>query len=142
MGSSGMGEYVFFFIYVFLLFGVLILYFNPRKNISQQLQSLDYGSSIIILLTILSLGGIPPLLGFLGKIIIIKQGYIFFNFFFLLILVFRSLIILFLYINFCFTRIIFIPRIIRTNKIKRFSFLKRFFCFSFFGFTILVCFFI
>merc|ERR1711909_231623 len=90
----------FFFIYVFLLFGVLIPYLNPRKNISQQLQSLDYGSSIIILLTILSLGGIPPLLGFLGKIII------------------------------------------RTNKIKRFSFLKRFFCFSFFGFTILVCFFI
>merc|ERR1712105_428172 len=130
----------FFFIYVFLLFGVLILYFNPRKNISQQLQSLDYGSSIIIFLTILSLGGIPPLLGFLGIIII--QVYIFFNFFFLIILVFRSLIILFLYIKFCFTRIIFIPRIIRTNKIKRFSFLKRFFCFSFFGFTILVCFFI
>merc|ERR1712105_415366 len=121
-----MGRIRFFFIYVFLLFGVLILYVNPRKNISQQLPSLDYGSSIIILLTILSLGGIPPLLGFLGKIIMVKQVYIFFNFFFLIILVFRSLIILFLYINFCFTRIIFIPRIIRTNKIKRFSFLKRF----------------
>lgn len=132
----------FFSIYTFLLFGILILYFNPSTNISIQIQSLDYKISLIIILTILSLGGVPPLLGFLGKVIILKQVFFLFPYYFFLILIFSSLIILFLYINFRFISIIFIPRIFIIKRKKRLSHLKSFFCFLFFGFTCLACFYI
>lgn len=53
--------------------------------------------------TLLSLGGLPPFLGFLGKLYILKVSIFIISNWLLFLLVIRSLIVLFIYLSFSFT---------------------------------------
>lgn len=61
-----------------------------------------------------SLAGLPPLLGFLSKLIIIKIILDYTRFFLLIIMVFRSLFILYFYMSYSYRRINMIP----SNKLR------------------------
>ena len=127
---------IFFFIYIFLLLGVLLFFWNPIIRISIQIQSINYYNKLIVLLVIISLGGLPPFIGFLGKVIIIKQTICVARTFLILILIFRSLRILFFYINFIFISITILPRITMLINLKNFSNSNTIYIFTFFRFTI------
>merc|ERR1739845_249692 len=57
---------------------------------------------LIKIFILLSLGGLPPFLGFLGKLYILKVSMLMINNWFLFLLVMRSLVVLFIYIRFSF----------------------------------------
>jgi len=64
---------------------------------------------IIIVLLFISLGGIPPLLGFLRKFLILKIIFIYENLILFLIIIFSSLVLLYHYISRMYFFITFIP---------------------------------
>merc|ERR1711902_127688 len=55
--------------------------------------------NFFLILVFMSLGGIPPLLGFLRKFIVLKILISFFNIFFLILIIFSSLILLYFYLS-------------------------------------------
>merc|ERR1711862_705225 len=88
---SGIQFFFFFFIF-----------FSPLKIISNQISSSNHYRKLIKIFVLLSLGGLPPFLGFLGKLYIIKISITVINRIFLFLLVIRSLFVLFTYIRFSF----------------------------------------
>merc|ERR1711973_1083401 len=81
--------------------GIYFIFLSPVKSISAQMLSSSHLNKVIKVF-FLSLGGLPPFLGFLGKLIIIKSSLFVIGPIFLFLLVIRSLIILFIYIRFSF----------------------------------------
>jgi len=132
----------YFLIYTFLLFGILVLYWNPSISILNQMNAYPYNYRILILLTIFSLAGLPPFLGFLGKIIVLKQTLYFTNFIFLVIIVFRSLFILYLYIRFSYVCVLYTPDTKNHFVKKRLTFFKRLYIITLLGFSLIMVFFI
>ena len=127
---------IFFAIYTFLLVGILLFFWNPTASTFIQIQSFNYWNKLIILLVMMSLGGLPPLIGFLGKVLILKNTIYLVRLVFILVLIFRSLRILFLYLRYRFISISMFPRRFVRLKSKNFSGLKSFYSFTFSGFTI------
>merc|ERR1712049_89377 len=69
---------------------------------SNQISRSGHYNKLIKIFILLSLGGLPPFLGFLGKLYILKVSMLMINNWFLFLLVMRSLVVLFLYIRFSF----------------------------------------
>jgi len=93
-------------IYMFLLGGFINVFNFQGLKIFNQINSIMF---------FISLGGMPPLLGFLRKMIILKIILInFFNMVFILIVIFSSLILLYFYLS----RIYFFLRNIPSLKIN------------------------
>jgi len=107
----------FFFIYYWLFLGIYFIFLSPVKSISAQMLSSSHLNKIIKVFFLLSLGGLPPFLGFLGKLIIIKSSLFVIGPIFLFLLVIRSLIILFIYIRFSFIVLTF-PIISRLIEVE------------------------
>ena len=105
----------FFFIYYWLFLGVYIIFLHPIKNISNQILRARHYNKLIKIFTLLSLGGLPPFLGFLGKLYILKVSINIISRRFLFLLVIRSLIVLFIYMSFSFIILSF-PITIRFNN--------------------------
>merc|ERR1712227_332742 len=118
--------FIFIVIYLFLLTGVYLLYNLYNLNIFLQINKINYFDKIMIIIIFMSLAGLPPLLGFLRKYIIIKLLMIYENLFFLLIIIFSSLITLYLYISRIYFFLTNIPSIKINFKIN-FFFLKKIF---------------
>nr|YP_010894872.1 NADH dehydrogenase subunit 2 [Amiota yifengi]WJW73385.1 NADH dehydrogenase subunit 2 [Amiota yifengi] len=97
---------IYFLMYSFLSL-ILTLMFNIFKSYHlNQLFSLFFNSKIIkfiLLMNFLSLGGLPPFLGFLPKWIVIQQLSFNNQLFLLLILMFSTLITLFFYLRICYS---------------------------------------
>ena len=116
--------FLFIIIYLFLLIGIYIIYNIYNLNIFLQINRINYFDKIIIIMIFISLGGIPPLLGFLRKYIILKFLIFYENFFFLLVVIFSSLLILYIYISRIYFFLTNIPSIKINFKINIF-FLKK-----------------
>merc|ERR1712117_208415 len=85
-----------------LFIGIFIIFFYPVKRVSNQIFRSGHYNKLIKIFTLLSLGGLPPFLGFLGKLYILKVSILMINSWFLFLLVIRSLVVLFIYIRFSF----------------------------------------
>merc|ERR1711872_260130 len=82
--------------------GVYIIFLQPVKRVSIQISSSRHYNKLVKIFILLSLGGLPPFLGFLGKLYILKVSMLMINNWFLFLLVMRSLVVLFIYIRFSF----------------------------------------
>jgi NADH-ubiquinone oxidoreductase chain 2 len=108
---------IYFIIYCFLLFPVLLVFMRMGVSYLGQIQGLPIGSIRIILLigSLLSLGGLPPFLGFFPKWIVMSGALILGNYFVVLFLVLISLFTLFYYLRisyagFILTKLVLEPR--------------------------------
>jgi len=63
---------LFIVIYMYIILGVVRIYNFYRLNVFYQINSIVFLDKFIILIVFISLGGMPPMLGFLRKIIILK----------------------------------------------------------------------
>lgn len=107
---------LFIIIYIHILLGVYIFYNIFYYNIFIQINRIILIDKIIIVLLFISLGGMPPLLGFLRKFLILKIIFFYENIFLFLIIIFSSLILLYHYISRIYFFLTFIPSIkIRFN---------------------------
>ena len=107
--------FIFMIIYMFLLGGFINVFNFQGLKIFNQINSIMFFEKFSIIMLFISLGGMPPLLGFLRKIIILKIILInFFNMVFILIVIFSSLILLYFYLS----RIYFFLRNIPSLKIN------------------------
>merc|ERR1711936_1473668 len=106
---------IFIIIYMFLLGGFINVFNFQGLKIFNQINSIMFFEKFSIIMLFISLGGMPPLLGFLRKMIILKIILInFFNMVFILIVIFSSLILLYFYLS----RIYFFLRNIPSLKIN------------------------
>merc|ERR1712020_33395 len=103
------------FIRLIRFLGVHIIFLHPIKNISNQILRARHYNKLIKIFTLLSLGGLPPFLGFLGKLYILKVSINIISRRFLFLLVIRSLIVLFIYMSFSFIILSF-PITVRFNN--------------------------
>merc|ERR1712030_82217 len=94
-----------------------LIFFSPLKIISNQISSSNHYRKLIKIFVLLSLGGLPPFLGFLGKLYIIKISITVINRIFLFLLVIRSLFVLFIYIRFSFIILSF-PSLTRLRTVE------------------------
>merc|ERR1712062_59176 len=100
-----------------LFLSIYFIFLSPVKSISAQMLSSSHLNKVIKVFFLLSLGGLPPFLGFLGKLIIIKSSLFVIGPIFLFLLVIRSLITLFIYIRFSFIVLTF-PIISRLIEVE------------------------
>lgn len=105
----------YFLIYTFIVYNLIYLFIIIEINYLNQFLINIHNSSFKIILSLLlfSFGGVPPLLGFLPKLIIIQSLILNSNFLILLIIIITSLITLFYYI-----RVTTIILIVNSSKIK------------------------
>merc|ERR1712055_101127 len=90
---------IFILIYSVLLIGI-IFSTDIRSNSSfYQIERLDNFSKIIFIFIFISLGSLPPLLGFLSKLLVLKRLILIIGLSVIVTLVFISLIILYTYIS-------------------------------------------
>merc|ERR1712026_456375 len=86
-------------IYIYMLSGVIFIYGQIKLGRFFYINSINFFDKFFLILVFISLGGIPPLLGFLRKFIVLKILISFFNIFFLILIIFSSLILLYFYLS-------------------------------------------
>lgn len=109
---------IYFIIYSLLNIAVLYLFF--KQSIYQLSQAYFVKSNPLIkfsiIISILSLGGLPPFLGFLPKWLVIQGLSTHYSFFILLFIVIITLITLYFYIRIIFRAFIFISQELKWNN--------------------------
>lgn len=108
---------IFISLYIFVLGG--LLFFNPLKINFRFLQTYKLFDKFFLVFVLLSLGGLPPFLGFIIKAIVIKKSIILISLTIFIPVVIRSLIVLYIYITYSFLNITLSPYII--NRINLYS---------------------
>nr|QBF01254.1 NADH dehydrogenase subunit 2 [Stegana sp. 1395 JL-2019] len=134
---------IYFLIYSFLSFSLIFLFNNFKIYYFNQMFSLFFNSKImkfILFMNFLSLGGLPPFLGFLPKWIVIHQLIFNNQYFMIMILMMSTLITLFFYLRICYSAFLLNYyennwMIIKYSKIK---FNNLFLIMSFFSITGLI----
>merc|ERR1711994_491186 len=63
---------IFFIIYIYILSGVIFIYGQIKLGRFFYINSINFFDKFFLILVFISLGGIPPLLGFLSKFIVLK----------------------------------------------------------------------
>ena len=130
----------FIFIYIILLLGI-VFSTNTRNNTSLfQIEGLDNFSKLIFIFIFLSLGSLPPLLGFLIKLLVLKSMIFITGIPVIIVLVFTSLIILYTYISRFFYYIRIAPSVKLTVKTGQLKSTKLIFLASVFSFNLLMSF--
>nr|QBF01256.1 NADH dehydrogenase subunit 2 [Stegana sp. 1846 JL-2019] len=97
---------IYFSIYSFLSFTLIFLFNNYKIYYFNQMFSLFFNSKILkftLFMNFLSLGGLPPFLGFFPKWIMIQQLILTNNYLITTILIMSSLITLFFYLRICYS---------------------------------------
>nr|QBF01181.1 NADH dehydrogenase subunit 2 [Stegana jianqinae] len=97
---------LYFLMYSFLPFTLTFMFDNFKIFHFNQMFSLFFNSKIlkfILFMNFLSLGGLPPFLGFLPKWIVIQQLSLDNQYFMLMILMMSTLITLFFYLRICYS---------------------------------------
>ena len=117
---------LFLTIYVFLLMGIYLFYNSFYYNLFIQINRINFFDKIIIVLLFISLGGMPPLLGFLRKFLILKIIFIYENLILFLIIIFSSLVLLYHYMSRIYFFITFIPSL-KTNFSTNNYFITKYF---------------
>jgi len=103
--------FLFIIIYIYILLGIYIFYSMYYYNIFMQINRINFFDKIIIILLFISLGGMPPILGFLRKLLILKIIFIYENIFICLLIIFSSLILLYHYISRIYFFLTYVPSI-------------------------------
>lgn len=97
----------------------MILYNEYHINIFSQINRINFFDKICMVLIFMSLGGLPPLLGFLRKFLVIKFILISSNrIYFIMIVVFSSLFLLYFYISRIYFYLTYIPSLKMNLKIR------------------------
>nr|QBF01201.1 NADH dehydrogenase subunit 2 [Stegana sp. 1433 JL-2019] len=97
---------IYFLMYSFLSFTLTFMFDNFKIFHFNQMFSLFFNSKIlkfILFMNFLSLGGLPPFLGFLPKWLVIQQLSMENQYFMLMILMMSTLITLFFYLRICYS---------------------------------------
>nr|AML60297.1 NADH dehydrogenase subunit 2 [Mesembrinella sp. ACMJ-2016] len=105
MYNSNLLWMVYFLFYMFLSFTMVFMFNMFKISYINQMFSLHFNSKILkflLFFNLLSMGGLPPFLGFLPKWIVIQSLTINNQFFLLTFLVIMALITLFFYIRLCY----------------------------------------
>ena len=121
---------LFIFIYIYILLGIYIFYNIYYYNIFIQINRINFFDKIIIIMVFMSLGGIPPMLGFLRKLLILKIIFIYENMFLFLIIIFSALILLYHYISRIYFFLTFVPSIKLNLNYNSNSWIKYFYLIS------------
>nr|QBF01188.1 NADH dehydrogenase subunit 2 [Stegana setivena] len=98
--------FIYFLMYSFLSFTLTFMFNNFKIFHFNQMFSLFFNSKIlkfILFMNFLSLGGLPPFLGFLPKWLVIQQLSMENQYFMLMILMMSTLITLFFYLRICYS---------------------------------------
>ena len=104
-------------IYSILLIGIYLFYSSFYYNLFTQVNRMNFYDKIVIVILFMSLGGIPPLLGFLRKFLILKMIFIYESLFLFIIIIFLSLILLYHYMSRIYFFMTFMPLLkINFNK--------------------------
>jgi len=115
---------LFILVYIYLLRGFMILYKTYSINMFIQINSMRFLDKFMIIILFISLGGLPPLLGFLTKFLIIKFILYNINIIFLLVIIFSSLYLLYFYLSRIYFFLTYIPSLKLNFKLS-FFFLKK-----------------
>ena len=120
--------FLFIIIYIYILIGIYIFYNSYYYRIFIQINSINLFDKIIIILVFMSLGGIPPILGFLRKLLILKIIFYYENIVLFLMIIFSSLILLYHYISRIYFFLTFLPSMkinlrFYDNSILKYSYL-------------------
>ena len=107
--------FIYLRIYIYLLIGFINIYKFYGLSIFTQINSIIFFDKFIMLIIFISLGGMPPLLGFLGKIIILK---ILLNNFIRITIIFAIIVSSLLLLYFYLSRIYFYLTNIPSLKIN------------------------
>ena len=121
---------LFIFIYIYILLGIYIFYNIYYYNIFIQINRINFFDKIIIIIVFMSLGGMPPMLGFLRKLLILKIIFIYENMFLFLIIIFSALILLYHYISRIYFFLTFVPSIKLNLNYNNNSWIKYFYLIS------------
>nr|QBF01199.1 NADH dehydrogenase subunit 2 [Stegana sp. 1324 JL-2019] len=106
LNSNELIWFIYFFMYSFLSFMLIFMFNNFKISHFNQMFTLFFNSKIlkfILFFNFLSLGGLPPFLGFLPKWLVIQQLSLQNQYFLLMILVMSTLITLFFYLRICYS---------------------------------------
>lgn len=103
--------------------GVYFVFRETNKRMFHHVQIATAINKFYIIFVLLSIGGLPPMVGFLGKVSVIKVTLISVRSIFMIFLLFSSLIILFIYVRFRYLAVSFSPFMPGTQK-KKFFFTK------------------
>merc|ERR1712043_73096 len=109
-------------IYIYLLIGFINIYKFYGLNIFTQINSIIFFDKFIMLIIFISLGGIPPLLGFLGKIKILINNFIRITIIFAIIV--SSLLLLYFYLSRIYFYLTNIPSLKINFKLRLLSIKK------------------
>jgi len=115
---------IFIVIYMYILVGIYIFYNIFYYRLFIQINRIIFSDKVIIVILFISLGGIPPLLGFLRKFLILKIVLVYENIFLFLIIIFSSLVLLYHYISRIYFFLTFIPSIKIRFSTNNFSWVK------------------
>ena len=115
---------IFIVIYMYILVGIYIFYNILYYRLFIQINRIIFSDKVIIVILFISLGGIPPLLGFLRKFLILKIVLVYENIFLFLIIIFSSLVLLYHYISRIYFFLTFIPSIKIRFSTNNFSWVK------------------
>lgn len=128
---------MFMLIYVVLLIGIYLFYSSFYYNLFIQINRMNFYDKIVIVILFMSLGGIPPLLGFLRKFLILKIIFLYENIFLFIIIIFLSLILLYHYISRIYFFITFIPLLKMNFNKNNFNIFKFFYLASLIIFNVM-----
>merc|ERR1711942_475182 len=103
---------------MYILVGIYIFYNIFYYRLFIQINRIIFSDKVIIVILFISLGGIPPLLGFLKKVLVYE------NIFLFLIIIFSSLVLLYHYISRIYFFLTFIPSIKIRFSTNNFSWVK------------------
>jgi len=112
--SSYFTFFLFFTIYTIVLYCLVSVLSNLMITRFYELRRSRVIHKTLLVYLFMSLGGIPPFLGFLGKICVLKENIYSMNRIFLVVLVLSSLRVLYLYIS----RSFFFLSMVPTQKIR------------------------
>lgn len=112
----------YFFIYTWLFMGVYLVFAERRKRIFHRIQIASRVNKLYIVFILISVAGLPPIVGFMGKVCVIKAAVISIRMIFIIFLLFRSLTIMFMYLRFSYLAISFSPYAEVTPNKKFFTF--------------------
>ena len=93
---------VFFIVYSIILLGANIILASPGNTSPISIHRISSMDKVFLLFIFLSLGGIPPFLGFITKLIVIKFIAIWVNKIMIIIILFGSFIILYIYLGYSY----------------------------------------
>jgi len=128
---------MFMLIYVVLLIGIYLFYSSFYYNLFIQINRMNFYDKIVIVILFMSLGGIPPLLGFLRKFLILKIIFLYENIFLFIIIIFLSLILLYHYMSRIYFFITFIPLLKMNFNKNNFNIFKFFYLASLIIFNVM-----